>query len=79
MSNRSIIVRAEYDAEAGVWVASTSDISGLSVESDSFEGLQRAIAGAVADLIDLNGFDTDLPEVAMQVLAQNIIRIPVAA
>lgn len=79
MQNQTIIVRADWDDEAKVWVACTADIRGLAVEADTFDALQGKITAAIADLIEENGFETDLPEVAVQVLAQSILRVPVAA
>ena len=79
MKNQTIIVRADWDDDAKVWVATTSDIRGLAVEAETFDLLREAVMGAIADLIEENGFDTDLPEVAVQILGQSILRVPVAA
>ncbi len=79
MKNQTIIVRADWDDEAKVWVATTMDIRGLAVEAATFDLLREAVTGAIADLIEENGFDTDLPEVAVQILGQSILRVPVAA
>ncbi len=79
MQNQTIIVRADWDDEAKVWVATTTDIRGLAVEAATFDLLREAVTGAIADLIEENGFDTDLPEVAVQILGQSILRVPVAA
>ncbi|MGQ0564799.1 MAG: DUF1902 domain-containing protein [Gemmobacter sp.] len=79
MKNQTIIVRADWDDDARVWVATTSDIRGLAVEAATFDLLREAVNGAVADLIQENGFETDLPEVAVQILGQSILRIAVAA
>ena len=79
MKNQTIIVRADWDDDAKVWVATTSDIRGLAVEAETFDLLREAVTGAIADLIEENGFETDLPEVAVQILGQSILRVPVAA
>ena len=79
MKNQTIIVRADWDDDAKVWVATTSDIRGLAVEAETFDLLREAVMGAIADLIEENGFETDLPEVAVQILGQSILRVPVAA
>ena len=79
MKNQTIIVRADWDDEAKVWVATTTDIRGRAVEAATFDLLREAVTGAIADLIEENGFDTDLPEVAVQILGQSILRGPVAA
>ncbi|MBP2447093.1 hypothetical protein JOH51_004532 [Rhizobium leguminosarum] len=36
MKHASIVVRADWDEKAGVWVASSNDIEGLAIEADSF-------------------------------------------
>jgi hypothetical protein len=79
LKNQTIIVRADWDDDAKVWVATTADIRGLAVEAATFDLLRDAVTGAIADLIEENGFETDLPEVAVQILGQSILRVPVAA
>ncbi|WP_108395772.1 DUF1902 domain-containing protein [Devosia submarina] len=77
MKHSSIIVRAQWDEEARVWVASSSDIGGLSVEADTIENLNQKVLAAIADLIELNGFESDLSEVPVHLLAEQLSRIPV--
>ena len=79
MQNQTIIVRADWDDKAKVWVATTTDIRGLAVEAATFDLPRDAVTGAIADLIEESGFDTELPEVAVQILGQSILRVPVAA
>jgi hypothetical protein len=79
LKNQTIIVRADWDDDAKVWVATTGDIRGLAVEAATFDLLREAVTGAIADLIEENGYETDLPEVAVQILGQSILRVPVAA
>ena len=43
-------------------MATSDDIEGLSVEGATHEELSDKVVAAVADLIELNGIDTDLPE-----------------
>jgi hypothetical protein len=43
----SIIVRANWDDEAQVWVASTKDIDGLSVEAPTLEALEPKVLAAL--------------------------------
>lgn len=49
-----IVVRADWDQEAGVWVATSTDIDGLSVEAATVEALYDKVSGALLDLIELN-------------------------
>lgn len=78
MQRLSIIVRAAWDEDARVWVASSSDIAGLSVEAETFEALQTKVIGAVSDLIELNGLGegSDLPEIPIHFMAEQMARIP---
>ena len=59
-----IVVKAAYDAEAGVWFVESSDLPGLNVEASSLELLSIQVPLAVADLIeasDASGGDFDIP------------------
>ncbi|MFN3501503.1 MAG: DUF1902 domain-containing protein [Allorhizobium sp.] len=76
MNMRSIIVRATWDDEAGVWVATSHDIEGLAVESESMEKLQPKVMAAVADLLELNGVGSDLPEIPVHIFAEQIGKVP---
>lgn len=72
----SIIVRAIWDDEAEVWVASSKDIDGLSVEAPTLEGLEPKVVAALSDLIELNGIDSDLAEIPVHIMAEQLLRIP---
>lgn len=48
-------VKAEWDAEAGVWVACSDDVPGLVAEATTIEGLLDDIRALVPDLLALNG------------------------
>ena len=75
MKYSSIVVRAEWDSEASVWVASSSDIDGLSVEAETVEALNVKVLAAIADLIELNGIDSDLAEIPVHLLAEQFSRV----
>ncbi|QLF69693.1 DUF1902 domain-containing protein [Peteryoungia desertarenae] len=76
MNMRSIIVRATWDDEAEVWLATSNDIEGLAVESESMEMLQPKVMAAVADLLELNGVGSDLPEIPVHIVAEQIGKVP---
>lgn len=76
MSHASIFVRAEWDEEARVWVATSSDIDGLSVEAPTLEGLESKVVAAISDLIEMNGLKFDLPEIPVHIMAEQLARIP---
>ena len=76
MKHSSIIVRALWDEEARVWVATSSDIDGLAVEADTLEVLEPKVLAAISDLLELNGTASDLPEIPVHFLAEHTSRIP---
>ena len=75
MKHASIVVRAEWDNEAGVWVTSSTDIDGLSVEAATIEVLNAKVLAAIADLIELNGIDSDLAEIPVHLLSEHFSRV----
>ena len=76
MKNLSIVVRAFWDDEAQVWVATTSDIDGLSVEAETMELLRIKVLDALSDLMELNGETSNLPEIPVHIVAEQTSRIP---
>jgi predicted RNase H-like HicB family nuclease len=75
-SHTLIVVRAEWDDEAKVWVASSADIEGLATEAATLEELRDKVLGMVAELAQLNGLSSDLPEIPVHILAGQTTRIP---
>ncbi|NHT75057.1 DUF1902 domain-containing protein [Rhizobiaceae bacterium CRRU44] len=76
MKAMSILVRALWDDEASVWVATSSDIDGLVVEAGSVEELEVKVLSAVADLVELNGSPSELPEIPVHIMAEHVAKIP---
>ena len=69
-----IVVSAEWDEEAKVWVAHSSDVEGLVTESDTLEALRARLALIVPDLLQEYGeADTDI---AIELIAHSHDRIP---
>jgi hypothetical protein len=73
----SIIVHARWDDEAKVWVATSGDIDGLSVEAETVEVLEPKITAAIADLIELNGIVSDLSEIPVYIMAEQVSRVAI--
>ena len=48
-------VKAEWDAEAGVWVASSDDVPGLATGADTFEELIAKLKLVIPELLEENG------------------------
>ena len=44
----------QYDNEVGVWIATSDDIKGLILESESPEILMKRVVDAAEELIELN-------------------------
>lgn len=62
-------IRAEWDAEAAVWVATSSDVPGLATEADSLEALAAKLRTLVPELLALNG-EASQEEISWEVLAR---------
>ncbi|MFC7053825.1 DUF1902 domain-containing protein [Hansschlegelia quercus] len=76
MSSGLIVVKAAYDAEAGVWFVETSDIPGLNLEAASVEELVEKLPPAIHDLLESDGdgpFRTG--DVAIEVIAHASTRL----
>jgi predicted RNase H-like HicB family nuclease len=48
-------VKAEWDAEASVWVASSEDVPGLATGADTFESLVEKLKVVIPELLEENG------------------------
>ncbi len=66
-----LFIRAEWDEEAGVWVATSDDVPGLVTESASLDELSAKLAVMVPELLDANGYP-DGPEVPFELLARKL-------
>jgi len=47
-------VKAEWDAEVGVWVASSDDVPGLATGADTFEELVEKLKVVIPELLEEN-------------------------
>ena len=57
---RPIVVHADWDTEASVWVATSQDIRGLVAEAHAMESLRAKLPGMILDLLEESGV-SDLP------------------
>lgn len=55
MTVKPFFVRAEWDEEASVWVATSDDVPGLVTEETTMEGLIRKLRTIVPELLEANG------------------------
>lgn len=51
----ALIINADWDDQASVWVATSDDILGLAAEAESLEGLRATLMDLVPELIEENG------------------------
>ena len=63
---RVTVVKAAFDDDAGVWYVEHSDIEGLRVEGETFEGFRRNVADATGDLMFGEGGE----DVHIEIVAQ---------
>lgn len=52
---RPIVIHADWDPEAEVWVATTQDLRGLVTEAETVEALRAKLPGMILDLFEENG------------------------
>ena len=73
-------VKAEWDAEAGVWVASSDDVPGLATGADTFEELVEKLKVVIPELLEENGLmAAGADDVSFAVLAERVERTRRAA
>ena len=67
--DKVLFIRAEWDAEASVWVATSDDVPGLVAEADTLEALSAKLETLVPELLDANGYPNG-PDVPFELLAR---------
>lgn len=76
MKHSSIIVRAVWDEEAEVWVASSKDIDGLALEAETIETLEKKVVAVIGDLLKVNGQAFELPEIPVHIMSEHLAEVP---
>src|ERR1700693_1574602 len=74
--SRPIVVHADWDPEAAVWVATTQDLRGLVTEAETVEALRAKLPGMIIDLLEEGGI-SDLP-VSIEIVARASDRLTAA-
>lgn len=69
MKKKALIVRATWDAEASVWVATSKDVPGLATEAPTVEALTEKLKVMIPELLDANGIGGG-GEVPFQLLSE---------
>jgi predicted RNase H-like HicB family nuclease len=66
-------VKAEWDTEAEVWVASSEDVPGLATGADTFEQLIEKLKVVIPELLEENGLlPAGTDEVPFSVMAERL-------
>ena len=53
---KALFIRAEWDEEAEVWVATSDDVPGLVTEADTAEALLAKLRILIPELLEANGY-----------------------
>lgn len=66
------IVDLNWDEEARVWVATSEDIHGLVLESESLDDLIKKVTDAVPELLDFNVQERKGRRISIQFRAERL-------
>jgi predicted RNase H-like HicB family nuclease len=55
MGEKAFRINASWDAEAGVWIATSEDIQGLCAQADTFDELCEVVTELAPELLVANG------------------------
>ena len=79
MAGRLIVVKAAYDAEAGVWYVEDSDLPGVNAWAPTVQELSEKLPAVVLDLLEQEGEEGDLDDVPIEIIAHMSTRVRRAA
>lgn len=65
---RPIVIHADWDPEAAVWVATTNDLKGLVTEASTMEGLRAKLPSMIFDLLEEYGVSD--PPASIEIVAR---------
>jgi predicted RNase H-like HicB family nuclease len=69
MTKKPLFIRAEWDEEARVWVATSDDVPGLATEEDTLEKLIDKLKKMILELLDANGIEPEY-EVPFEIMTR---------
>lgn len=69
MTIKPFFIRAEWDEEASVWVATSDDVPGLATEGETVESLIEKLKIIIPELLEANGVRID-QEVPFEVMTR---------
>ncbi len=73
MPQRELVVRADWDEEAGVWVASSDHVPGLVTEAETLEELVDHCAALIPHLLELNAPERLTPDIRFRIEARRTV------
>jgi predicted RNase H-like HicB family nuclease len=76
--DKPLYVHADWDAEAGVWVATSNDVPGLATEAETVEALVVKLEILIPELLEANGAAAD-QGIAFELLARRFDQVRPAA
>lgn len=80
MPRHTIIVRAQWDAEAGVWVATSDDVPGLVTEATTQAELVEKIKVMIPELLEGDpDYAGDMPEVPVVIMTEQVEKVRLRA
>jgi predicted RNase H-like HicB family nuclease len=62
MDSTTYHIHADWDPEAGVWVATSADVPGLATEAETIEGLTKRLRTMIPELLEANGLLSGISE-----------------
>lgn len=76
--DKPLYIHADWDSEAGVWVATSNDVPGLATEADTVEALVAKLETVIPELLAANGMPVT-GDVDFELLARRFDRVRAAA
>ncbi len=70
MGEPKIFIRAEWDAEASVWVATSDDVPGLITEAETCDALVKKLQVMIPELLEANGAHLNSDDIPFQLLSE---------
>lgn len=78
MPRKAFEIRAEWDADAGVWWCSNDELS-LKTEAPTFDQLVARVLEIAPEIAAENGLAAPGEEIELRVLAERVQAVPVVA
>ena len=80
MKRLSIVVRAQWDPEAEMWVATSDDLPGLATEASTQAGLVSKLEAMIPELLEGEDIvDPSMVEVPVVIMSEQIARVRLRA